>query len=82
MCIAHGLIVVCVSSCRVFDVSTSDLLKHWDDTYNFIKEAKYVVYTCVCMLAFMCSCCLYVCVPVCVCVCHYVSLCVCALVHT
>ena len=25
---------------RVYDVPESELLKHWDDTYKFIKEVK------------------------------------------
>ena len=25
---------------RLYDVETSDLLKHWDKTYKFIKRAK------------------------------------------
>ena len=41
--------------CRVFDVSNSDLLKHWDDTYKFIKEAKYVC-VCVCVRVSVCVC--------------------------
>ena len=61
-------------------MSNSDLLKYWDDTYKFIKEAKYV-FLCLYMLA--CMRVLFVCmrprVRVCVCVplCVHVSLCVC-----
>ena len=29
---------------RLYDVPESELLKHWNKTYKFIKEAKYVCY--------------------------------------
>ena len=28
--------------CRLYDVPDSELIKHWEKTYRFIKEAKYV----------------------------------------
>ena len=31
-----------VNMCRLYDVPDSDLIKHWEKTYRFIKEAKYV----------------------------------------
>ena len=54
----------------------SDLLKHWDDTYKFIKEAKYVVcnicmHTYVYMYVYMY---VYVTMYGCMCVCVYVCL--------
>lgn len=52
-------------------MSTSDLLKHWDDTYKFIKEAKYVVYACVCTCV-----CAFVHVYVCLRACVYTYVCV------
>jgi len=27
-------------ACRLYDLPSSELMKHWDKTYNFIKEAK------------------------------------------
>ena len=41
-------VCVCVYVCvcmyclwyRVYDLPESELLKHWDDTYKFIKEVK------------------------------------------
>ena len=34
---------VCVCDvCRLYDVPDSELIKHWEKTYRFIKEAKYV----------------------------------------
>ena len=59
------LLMYFLNPCRVFDVHNSDLLKHWDDTYKFIKEAKYVVSICACVCARVCVCmrtCVYMCV--------------------
>lgn len=55
-------------------MSSSDLLKHWDDTYQFINEAKYV-YVCVYVYVGPCVCthmhmrvraCVLLCVHMCI----------------
>ena len=53
-------------------MSNSDLLKHWDDTYKFIKEAKYVC-MCICVCVSM-----SMCLSVCTCIHASTYVCVCS----
>ena len=43
-----------VTVCRLYDIPDSDLIKHWEKTYKFIKEAKYVQLTSSSVLAHSC----------------------------
>ena len=36
----HVHYLLFIFNIRVYDVPESELLKHWDDTYKFIKEVK------------------------------------------
>ena len=38
--IMYSLCAYIPHTCRLYDVPDSELIKHWDKSYRFIKEAK------------------------------------------